>query len=310
MPTILVVDDSAADRRLAGGLLSRDGWEVEYASDGQETLDFLNQRALDFSSDRMVDAILTDLQMPRIDGLQLVEEVSTRYPLIPIVLMTSQGSEEIAVRALQAGAASYVPKRNLAQRLRSTARQVLSAAAEDRDHSRLSDRLIRQDLVYELESDLGLVAAAVRSVRSLFARSPFIEDKTKLRLSVAFEEALLNAMYHGNLEVDSKLKESDHQAFHDLARQRCNETPFCERHVRVEIKLSSSQAVITIEDQGPGFELGDLPDPSAPENLARASGRGLLLIKTFMDDVAHNDLGNRITMVKNLTDEAEPALAI
>jgi len=310
MPTILVVDDSAADRRLAGGLLSRDGWEVEYAADGQEALDFLNQRAMDFSSDRMVDALLTDLQMPRIDGLQLVEEVSNLYPLIPVVLMTSQGSEEIAVRALQAGAASYVPKRSLAQRLRSTTRQVLSAAAEDRDHSRLSDRMVKQELVYELESDLGLVAAAVRAVRSLFSRSTFIEDKTKLRLSVAFEEALLNAMYHGNLEVDSKLKETDHQAFHDLARQRCDEAPYCERRVRVELKLSSDEAVITIEDQGQGFDPQGLPDPSSPENLARASGRGLLLIRTFMDRVAHNERGTRITMVKRLKEEPEPALAV
>ncbi|QDT65096.1 ATP-binding response regulator [Calycomorphotria hydatis] len=306
MPTILVVDDSAADRRLAGGLLSRDGWEVEYANDGKEALDYLSERALDFSSDRMVDAILTDLQMPHVDGLQLVDEVSTRYPLIPVVLMTSQGSEEVAVRALQAGAASYVPKRSLAQRLRSTAKQVLSAAAEDRDYSRLNERLVRQEMSYHLECDLGLAAAAVRAVRSVFNRSTFIEDKTKLRLSVAFEEALLNALYHGNLEVDSHLKERDHQAFYDLARQRCDELPYRDRKIHVDISLSEDEARVVIQDEGPGFDPSLLPDPSEPENLARASGRGLLLIQTFMDEAFHNASGNCITMVKRLQSHAVP----
>ena len=55
---------------------------------------------------------------------------------------------------------------------------------------------------------------------------------------------------------------------------------------------------ITIRDQGPGFDPSRLPDPTVPENIGKISGRGLLLIRTFMDDVRFNETGNEITLVK------------
>ena len=53
-----------------------------------------------------------------------------------------------------------------------------------------------------------------------------------------------------------------------------------------------------IRDEGPGFDPDGLPDPTDPENLTKASGRGVLLIRTFMDEVRFNDTGNEITMIK------------
>jgi anti-sigma regulatory factor (Ser/Thr protein kinase) len=55
---------------------------------------------------------------------------------------------------------------------------------------------------------------------------------------------------------------------------------------------------ITICDEGPGFDPSSLPDPTDPENIGKISGRGLLLIRTFMDDVKFNDSGNEITLFK------------
>jgi len=64
--------------------------------------------------------------------------------------------------------------------------------------------------------------------------------------------------------------------------------------------LTKDEATFIIRDEGAGFDPNDLPDPTAPENLIRASGRGILLIRTFMDDVCFNDKGNEITMVKRI----------
>ena len=60
-----------------------------------------------------------------------------------------------------------------------------------------------------------------------------------------------------------------------------------------------------IRDEGQGFDLASLPDPTLPQNLERRTGRGLFLIRTFMDEVRHNDVGNEITMVKR-RDAAAP----
>lgn len=57
---------------------------------------------------------------------------------------------------------------------------------------------------------------------------------------------------------------------------------------------------VTVEDEGPGFDPTKLPDPTDPANLDRVSGRGLLLIQTFMDEVKFNDRGNRISLYKIL----------
>ena len=86
---VLVVDDSATDRRLAGGLLEKSGeWDILYAQDGSEALSQLERE--------FPDLVVTDLVMPGLSGLELIEAIKDQYPLIPVVLMTGKGSEEIA----------------------------------------------------------------------------------------------------------------------------------------------------------------------------------------------------------------------
>ena len=62
-----------------------------------------------------------------------------------------------------------------------------------------------------------------------------------------------------------------------------------------------SEATFTIRDQGPGFDPSSLPDPTAPENVGKVNGRGMFLIRTFMDEVRFNESGNEVTMIKRRT---------
>ena len=59
-----------------------------------------------------------------------------------------------------------------------------------------------------------------------------------------------------------------------------------------------TEATYVIRDEGRGFDPAALSDPTSPQNLDRLTGRGLFLIRTFMDEVRHNDVGNEITLVK------------
>jgi CheY-like chemotaxis protein/anti-sigma regulatory factor (Ser/Thr protein kinase) len=290
MTTLLVVDDCLTDRRRAGGLLSRAGFEISYAADGIEASQQI--------AERRPDAVVTDLQMPGMDGLALVSAVVRDHPFVPVIVVTSQGSEAAAVQALQAGAASYVPKRDLASQLVETVRRVCLAAGEDRDFARLSERIVNHQIRYELETDLSLIPPAVRAVRESLTRLRRQDESGALRVAIAFEEALLNAFYHGNLEVESVLREADANSFYDLAKRRCHEHPYSNRKVTVDIAIAPQEVRFRIADEGPGFDPDSLPDPTDPENIARASGRGLLLIHTFMDEVAHNPRGNEIAMLK------------
>jgi CheY-like chemotaxis protein len=291
MITVLVVDDSPVDCKLAGGLIERDtSWKVIYAANGK--------RALEQIELHIPDLVLTDMQMPEMDGLELVSAVRKEYPLIPVILMTAQGSEEVAVKALQRGAASYVPKRKLARDLVDTLQLVLSAAGDDRSQSQLMNRMVSTECRFVLENNLSLIASAVQYLQESVSRLRICDDNDRLRVGVALEEALLNAYYHGNLEVSSELREQDHQAYYDLAHQRTQQPPFSERRIRIDARFTPDEAVYVIRDDGNGFDASIIPDPTDPANLERPCGRGRLLMQTFMDEVAYNEIGNEVTCIK------------
>lgn len=292
MPAILIVDDSAVERRIVAGLLRKqEVWEISEAPDGREALEQIAVRA--------PDVVLTDLQMPVMDGLGLVRAVRQQYPLVPVVLMTSQGSEEIAVRALESGAASYVPKSDLPSQLVEVLERVLAAAGESRSLSRLMRSMQSWTAEFSLDNDPSTLLSLVAHLQRLMSEMRLFDESERLRVGVALEEALLNASYHGNLEVSSKLREQDHTAYYDLAQRRMGQEPYCGRKVAVHCEMSCNGVRYVITDEGPGFDLSSLPDPTDPINLERPCGRGLLLMQTFMDEIKYNATGNQVTMVKH-----------
>lgn len=291
MTAVLVVDDSLTDRRLAGGLLARrDGWEIHYATDGRDALEQIELH--------LPDLVVTDLNMPEIDGLELVSTIRQQYPLVPVILMTAQGSEQIAVQALRTGASSYVPKQRLSGDLMDTVEQVLAVSKADRARARLMRRLRQQQVRFELENDTDLVSTMVQYLQDAVLGMGVCDEGDRVRVGVALQEALTNACFHGNLEVSSSLREVDHHAYYDLARERTRQSPYRERRIYVAADFSDGEAAFVIRDEGPGFDRSLLPDPTDPVNLEKPSGRGLLLMQTFMDEVLYNDLGNQVTLIK------------
>jgi anti-sigma regulatory factor (Ser/Thr protein kinase) len=124
-------------------------------------------------------------------------------------------------------------------------------------------------------------------------------DQTgRTRLGIALEEAILNGIHHGNLELNSELREGGDEPYRRLAGERARTPPYSDRRLRLRATLSTAEAVFVIADDGPGFDPASLPDPTDPANLGRAFGRGLLLIRTFMDEVTFTPPGNQITLVK------------
>ena len=118
------------------------------------------------------------------------------------------------------------------------------------------------------------------------------------RIVLALKEALINAIDHGNLELDSKLREHKDNRYSEMGKARCQQSPYSERRVRLISRISPHEVIYSIRDQGPGFDPSHLPDPRNPENLLKPHGRGMMLIQTFMDEVSHNETGNEITMIK------------
>ena len=109
-----------------------------------------------------------------------------------------------------------------------------------------------------LDSSLESVDKAEEYVMQEAGKVGFDEDQQH-QIGMAVRECTVNAVVHGNRYSKSK-------------------------KVHLDIERSGTGLTVTIGDEGDGFDLSSLPDPLAPENLLRQSGRGILLIRTFMDD--------------------------
>ncbi len=128
-----------------------------------------------------------------------------------------------------------------------------------------------------LESDLNRVEAVEGIARRVSATAGFDEDDQH-KIEMAVHESVINAIWHGNRNDPSK-------------------------YVWLRFEIFADRLEIRIRDQGNGFDPGKLPDPLAEENLLNVSGRGIFLIRTFMDEYRVANVegrGTEVTLVKRL----------
>jgi len=244
------------------------------------------------------DLVISDLIMPEMDGLSLVAAARVKFPLVPVILMTSKGSEEIAVQALQAGAASYVPKRKLASQLSETIRKVLEVAGPQRGYTRLLGCLVQSEYTFVLTNDSTLFRPWSPTCRKSVSHLGLgdIADARgwawpwkKRWPTLCTMATWRSALRCGKRTIRPTTSSSSSGRGSSL---------FCNRRIHIEAKLSRDRAVFVIRDDGDGFDPASLPDPTDPANLEKASGRGLLLMRTFMDEVSYNSIGNEVTLLK------------
>lgn len=293
MATILIVDDSLTDRRFARLTL-------EHVLDCTILEAESGEAALQQIEHLEPDIVLTDLQMPGLTGLDLVERIREDWPHIPVILMTAKGSEDIAFKALAAGAASYVPKLKLATSLVPTIQRILTQVEQEQTHSRLMHHLEEGELKFVLHNDTSLILPLVRTTQEMLRSLSLGEETERLRVGVALEEAVTNAILHGNLEVGSS--EQEGRSPTEIAAERMWMAPYYERRVHVAIRITRQEAVFTIRNEGPGFDVSVLETDDFDAEDPR--GRGLRLMRTFMDTVRYEDAGRVVILQKKRVENA------
>jgi len=134
---------------------------------------------------------------------------------------------------------------------------------------------------YKLDSTLETVDNAEQTASRIASESGFDEDEV-MQIAMAVREAAVNAVLHGNAYDP-------------------------EKKIELEFERTISDLVITIRDQGKGLDLAKIPDPLAPENLLKTSGRGIFLIRSFMDEVQINpsQAGTEIKLFKHVHGTSE-----
>lgn len=297
MPSVLVVDDALADRALAAALAAKwEGCHVLTAVDGNDALEKIQEER--------PDIVLTDIQMPELSGLELVGAVKDEFPGIPVILMTAEGSEDLAAQALRCGAASYVPKRRLAEDLVNTLKLVYMTCIGERNRSQLMHYMIETDTTFVLHNDLAVLHSTVDQLLSMLRCLPLADKTERTRVGIALTETLTNAYFHGNLELKISPEESQDSVEQRAAARRL-ESPYAERKIRVRVQISRQRAIFTVRDDGPGFDTESI----APTELnASSSGRrGLTMMCSIMDKVEFNSRGNEVQLTKlaHVPDESD-----
>lgn len=131
---------------------------------------------------------------------------------------------------------------------------------------------IREKIEFVFPSTIGLMHSILDYLMKRVEKVGVINPESS-NLFIALDEAFVNAVKHGNKFDSNKL-------------------------VKVSAEVSVKEARFTIEDEGEGFDISAIPDPTNPENLFKSSGRGVLFIHNIMDEVTYNERGNKLTMVK------------
>jgi CheY-like chemotaxis protein len=298
---VLIVDDSPVDRMMAGGILQKvRDVTVSYAENGADAILQIQRR--------LPDAMVCDLQMPELDGLQLVAYIKQNFPLLPVILMTARGSEEIAAEALRLGAASYVPKALLGRQLADVVVRIIDSATADRNHSCLMNALADCQCRFNLHNDPGLIEPLVSHLQEMLRCLPLVDESERLRVGIAVKHAVLNGLYHGNLELGKDVQDVTSDDAARLVRERSADPLYAGRSLVVDARLSPESAEFRVHHEGPGFDAANLQAEFDAVSSSSHLMRGWILMRSIMDEVSITDGGRCQTLLKRAMPKSELVL--
>ncbi len=263
---ILIVDDHDDLKSALTEVFSQTGHFVKATESRDEAIQ------LDQSSE--FDLVITDL-----DGDKAFPPKNSEKP-DDTCLPTSDLEEEYNrsfVKAFKICATNFKRDDFDEDELKNIFETILNYKAQFVDKAQ-TVKHIREKIEFEFPSTISLMHCILDYLMKRVEKVGVVNAENS-NLFIALDEAFVNAIKHGNKFDADKI-------------------------VRVSAEVSAKEARFTVEDEGEGFDINSIPDPTDPENLFKASGRGVLIIHNVMDEVKYNERGNRLTMVKKSEKEA------
>jgi len=277
---LLIVDDDPSIHELIQAMLVGTRWEADSASNGEEALTQTEGRRQTNS----YDVVLADILMPGMDGLTLLGQLRSRYPDIPVVIMTVKNTPEHVLGSLRREAAAYIAKPFSRDALLTTLDTALSNAVAGGDIKILSDK--PNWISLQIRCRLATADRLTQFVRELPSD---LDPDLREQIATAFRELLMNAVEHGG-HLDP------------------------EKTVDLSYIRTARSIVYYIRDPGAGFSMETLAH-AAIANTAeqpfrhvelrnemgiRPGGFGLLMTKSFADELIYSAKGNEVILIKYL----------
>ncbi len=296
MAVILLADDSPTHTALMRSLLEDASHSVHCVANGKEALSLL--------ADVRPNVLVTDLQMPEMNGLELVQAIAETHCELPSVVVTARGSEALAVDALALGAANFVPKNSLSKLLTHVVARTVKMAELDAIYRHFPGQLLKPEFSFTLSNQLASIEPATLFVVQSLAAAGKMNPTNRIRVGTAIASAVFNAICYGNLEINdqdtaiSRMLAGDESGAAEL-RARADAKPYCDRHVALKISVGRNDTRVLVSHDGPGRMTRMTPAPGTPESFELEQCRGLMLMTSFMDDVIFHSDYSEVVMVKH-----------
>jgi CheY-like chemotaxis protein len=272
--TILVVDDDPDIHRLLAAALKTEVCLIEDAYDGLEALSLLEAHPCDL--------VITDIRMPRLDGLELLRRIHQTRPGTKVLVMTAETTPATVISSLRDQAVGYFSKPFSLDAVADMVVRALCAPTVQGDIEVLS--AIPQWISLQLGCKLNTAEQLIPFLREM---GTDLSAEEREDVGTAFRELLMNAIEHGGHSDPNKT-------------------------VRVDYIRTAKSIIYRICDPGEGFSFDNLPhaaisnSPDAPfehvevrDRLGlRAGGFGILLIRNLADELIYNQKGNEVLLIK------------
>jgi len=291
---LLIVDDEAPIRDMMAMFAQDLGFIPVLASDGDVALQMFRQE--------YPPIVLTDVRMPKMDGITFTQRLKEESPETYVIMLTGHGGEETAIAALKAGASGFLKKPPEIEDLKATLNKFSQAVSARTAAAKIAWSFSGLRLNATVESDpdkaAGVSAFLLRGLEGALGK----REMADLQLGMC--ELLINAIEHGNLGISAEEKRQalSKGNFDALLKERRACAELGQRSVSIEVILDQASREISchFRDQGDGFDWQALPQELTPENLLQPQGRGVILTRMVADRLEYNDKGNEVTFVKRI----------
>ncbi len=266
---VLVVEDSRTMQTFLLNLLKKEDYEVVIANDGETGVRCFQQSLIDGNP---FDIVMTDVVMPGLSGLDVLKKIKTLDRDTIVVVLTSDANVDTAIEALNSGANNFLHKPPNSEEILN----VMWRATKHREIFLENEGLnpyMERTIHIEIPSQLRFIKGIAHNIIADAKLMGYDEHELRDKIPVTIDEAVTNAIKHGN-------------EFQE------------EKSVTVDISINTDRIKMIVADEGAGFDVGAVPDPTDPMNFLKPSGRGILFMTIGMDDIRFNEKGNILTLIK------------
>lgn len=288
---ILIVEDDFGSREYLLNLVQLEGYEVRAAVNGEEGLAAYKE----FDP----DIIISDIQMPVMDGLQMLNILRQDKSDTIFIITTAFGSEDYAIEALRLGANNYLKKPIKRKNLIGLIDKYKLIVESHKLAKTAEGKLLKKDIVLEFRTEINHIPAIISQLISEITIK--LEDSEITNIELGLDELITNSMEHGNMRIsfEEKVEASNNNTMLQLYAEKLKDKKLARRKIKVKFKLRAKYCEWTIIDEGDGFDWRMIPDPTQGAQLMELNGRGIFITHFLFDEMEYLGKGNKVRVRKN-----------